>query len=49
LRDLAAGDLQAGQLNLASFIEIEDDNRCLLMTVTLNEAVQVSGVPESET
>jgi hypothetical protein len=41
LRDLLSGDVQAGQLNLAAFIEIEDENRTLLETISVSDALQV--------
>lgn len=40
LRDVLAGGLRGGTLDLASFIEIEDENHQLLETVTFAEAVQ---------
>jgi len=41
LRDLMAGDLRSGTLNMASFVEIEDERHQLVTTVTFLEAVQV--------
>jgi hypothetical protein len=41
LRDISANELRAGQLNMASFIEVEDENRRLVATVTFLDAVQV--------
>jgi hypothetical protein len=44
LRDIMAGELQQGDLNLGSFIEIEDENHQLLMTVPFEEAVKVGTI-----
>jgi len=41
LRDLLAGELRSGTLNLASFIEIEDEHRQMVMTVPFSEAVTI--------
>jgi hypothetical protein len=41
LRDLLAGELRRGALNMAWFIEIEDENRQLVMTVPFSEAVTI--------
>ncbi len=41
LRDITADDLRSGTLNMASFIEIEDENHELVATITFLEAVQV--------
>lgn len=45
LRDIMAGDLRAGELNMASFIEVEDEARQLLTTVNFLEAVSISSQP----
>jgi hypothetical protein len=44
LRDIMAGEMQAGELNLGSFIEIENDAHEWVMTVPFEEAVNVSTV-----
>lgn len=41
LRGVMAGDLLMGDLNTASFIEIEDDNRELIETVSFAEVVNL--------
>jgi hypothetical protein len=45
LRDILASELKDGVLKMASFIEIEDENRALLMTVPFIEAVMVEERP----
>ena len=42
-RSMMVEQLMAGKLNLASFIEVEDEERNLLFTVTFEEAVTVEG------
>lgn len=42
LRDVVAGELRRGNIDLSSFIEIEDQNHALLMTVPLSEAVRIT-------
>jgi hypothetical protein len=42
LRDMTAAEMMRGEMNLGSFIEIEDENRNLLMTIEFDEAVRVS-------
>lgn len=42
LRGILSEEMKAGQLNMASFIEIEDANRELVMIVPFAEAVSVS-------
>ncbi len=42
LRDVLAGELRRGNIDLSSFIEIEDENHALVMTVPLSEAVRVT-------
>ena len=42
LRDLMAGDLSRGVINLGSFIEVENEARELFRTVDVSEAVRVS-------
>lgn len=45
LRDLMAGALQAGELNLASFIELEDENHHLIATVLVQDAIRLTSEP----
>ena len=40
-RSIMCEDLSRGTLDLASFIEVEDENRKLLFTLTFDEAVDV--------
>lgn len=42
LRDLMAGGMQSGELNLACFVEIEDQSRELVATVRLEDAVRIT-------
>jgi hypothetical protein len=42
LRDLAASAMRSGTLNLASFVEVENEDRRLLFTVQFMEAVEVT-------
>ena len=42
LRDLIAGEVKRGEMNLGSFIEIENEDRQLIRTVDANEAIRVS-------
>jgi hypothetical protein len=44
LRDIMAGELKAGELNLGSFIEIEDEDHRLIMTVPFSDAVKVETI-----
>ena len=44
LRDIMASELKRGELNLGSFIEIEDEAHELVMTVPFAEAVNVATV-----
>ena len=41
LRGVMSAELQDGQLNMASFIEIEDDEHHLMMTVQFMDAVDI--------
>ena len=41
-RDVMAGDLRNGMLDLSSFIEVEDEAHELLFTVTFADAVTVT-------
>jgi hypothetical protein len=49
LRDIMASELKDGLLKTASFIEIEDENHELLMTVPFVEAVKVEERPVRDT
>jgi hypothetical protein len=42
LRDITAGEMMRGEMNLGSFIEVEDQNHNLVMTIEFDEAVRVS-------
>ena len=44
LRDIMASELKRGELNLGSFIEIEDEAHKLVMTVPFADAVNVATV-----
>lgn len=39
LRDIMADELKGGVINMASFIEIEDENRSLIATISFEDAV----------
>jgi hypothetical protein len=43
LKDVLATELLEGELDLGSFIEIEDEQHQLLMTIHLSEVVRVFG------
>lgn len=45
LRGVMAGDLLMGDLNTASFIEIEDEQRDLIETVSFSEVVNLRDEP----
>lgn len=45
LRDVMAGDLLTGDLNTASFIEIEDDQHELIETVSFVDVVKLRDEP----
>jgi hypothetical protein len=45
LRDVLAGELRNGQLNLASFVKVEDEGHAHLFTITTKDAVAVTGEP----
>ena len=45
-RSIMADDLQRGQLDLSSFIEVEDERDELLFTLTFSEAVDLK--PDAE-
>jgi hypothetical protein len=40
-RDVMAGDMRHGELDLTSFIEVEDEAHRLLFTLTFADAVQI--------
>jgi hypothetical protein len=42
LRDVLAGELRNGEIDLGSFIEIEDQDHAHLMTVPFAEAVRLT-------
>jgi hypothetical protein len=42
-RDIMAADVRAGELDLASFIEVEDENRQWLFTLVFLDAVDLKG------
>ena len=46
-RSIMADDLQRGQLDLSSFIEVEDDAHELLLTLTFAEAVAIKPPPDA--
>jgi hypothetical protein len=48
-RDVMASELRGGQLDLSSFIEVEDETRKLLFTVTFAEAVKIIHMPDNPT
>jgi hypothetical protein len=41
-RDVMAGDLRRGELDLSSFIEVEDEGHNLLFTLHFSEAVKLT-------
>jgi hypothetical protein len=41
-RDIMTGDLRNGELDLTSFIEVEDEQKRLLFTLTFAEAVTIT-------
>lgn len=41
LRDVMAAELKDGQINMAAFVEIEDENRELVMVVPFLDAIEV--------
>ena len=45
LRDVMAAELKRGEIDLGSFIEIEDEARQHLITVPFEEAVRITSVP----
>lgn len=50
-RDIMAAEIQLGELDLGSFIDVEDESRTYLFTVTFADAIDVKGqdqAPSSE-
>ena len=47
-RDLIASEVRDGVMNLSSFIEVEDENRRHLFTLSFSEAVQVKGLSAND-
>jgi hypothetical protein len=45
LRDVMAGDIRMGDLNTACFIEIEDEQRELIETVSFGDVVSLRSEP----
>ncbi len=41
LRDIMSAEMKDGQINMAAFVEIEDENHQLVMTVPFLDAVEV--------
>jgi hypothetical protein len=41
-RDVMAGDLRKGELDLTSFIEVENEARLLLFTLPFTEAIKLT-------
>jgi hypothetical protein len=48
LRDLMAGEMKAGQLNQASFVEIADEAGDLISIVSFEDAVTVTNETEQK-
>lgn len=46
-RDVMAGDLRRGELDLSSFIEVENEKHKLLFILTFAEAVQIKAQREA--
>jgi len=44
-RDLMAGDVRGGRLDLTAYIEVEDEARQLLFTVRFADAVTITAAP----
>jgi hypothetical protein len=40
-RDVMSADLRRGELDLTSFIEVEDESRKLLFTLTFDQAIEI--------
>ena len=47
-RAVMARDLRSGELDLSSFIEVEDAEKCLLFTLTFEEAVTLKRTAEQK-
>lgn len=45
-RDVMAGDLREGRLDLTSFIEVEDEAHQLLFTIVFADAVEIRTAPD---
>jgi len=45
IRDLMSEELRKGEINIASYIEIEDETRQLIRIVPFTEAVEVKSDP----
>jgi hypothetical protein len=43
LRDVMAGELRKGEIDLAAYIDIEDEKRAVVMRVPFAEAVRIIG------
>ena len=48
LREVLAGEVRAGVLRRASFVEIENEDRQLLRTVSFGEAVQETAATQTQ-
>jgi hypothetical protein len=42
LRDISAGELRRGEMNLGSFLEVEDERHRRIMTVHCSDAVRIA-------
>ncbi|HEX8258118.1 MAG TPA: hypothetical protein VF589_10835 [Allosphingosinicella sp.] len=42
LRSILAADMNMGHVNMSSFIEIEDDEHRLMMTIQFMDAIEIS-------
>ena len=42
LRDIMAAELRAGEIDMGAFVEIEDEDRRLLATISFEDAVRVT-------
>ena len=42
LRDIMAAEMRRGEVNMASFIEIEDEDRRLVSTVSFADAIHIT-------
>jgi hypothetical protein len=48
LRDILAGEMQCGELDLGSFIEIEDEQHKLLMTVPVADVLTLKAPTDTQ-